>query len=276
MLERYIKRAVKEKWALGQFNFSTFDQLKSIVQASSETKSPVILGNSPGEISFFGMEEAFLLCSFYKKKNKKIFLNLDHGIDLKQVKKAIDLGYDMVHFDGSKMEFKENIKETKKVVAYALKKKVLIEGELGSIPGRSVVNQAKALKTKKVVSIQEVKEFSEKTRVDLLALSFGNLHGVYQTKPVIDFSLIKEARETQIPLVFHGGSGTSNQDIKKAINLGVVKVNINTELRSVWAESLRKEIKKSIVPYQVLEKPQKEVILKVKEKIKVLGSQNKV
>jgi ketose-bisphosphate aldolase len=276
MLRKYIKKAFQGKYALGQFNFSTLDQMKSIIKASDNLKSPVILGTSNKEADFFGMEEASLMVSFYKRKGKKVFLNLDHCTSLEKIKKAVDLGYDMVHFDGSKLEVKDNIKETIKVLKYAHRKKVLVEGELGLIPGSSKSYQGKALIKKDFVSIQDISNFIEKTKVDLLALSVGNLHGVYSSKPKINFNLLKQVSRKRIPLVFHGGSGTDDNDIRKAIKLGVVKVNINTELRIAWKESLKKELAKNVfAPYDLLEKSQRNVILKTEEKIKLFKSDNK-
>ena len=115
-LKYFFGRAKKEKWAIGQFNFSTLEQLKAIVSAAKKLKSPVILGTSQGEANFFGLEEATLLRDLYRKKFPYIYLNLDHGKDIDLIKKAIDLGYDCVHFDGSGLDFQENLKITKKIV----------------------------------------------------------------------------------------------------------------------------------------------------------------
>jgi ketose-bisphosphate aldolase len=278
MLDKYFKKALKNKWAVGQFNFSTLDQMKSIIKASWELKSPVILGTSRKEADFFGIEEAAILVKFYQKKKKNsFFLNLDHAIDLETIKKAIDTGYDMVHFDGSKLDINENIKETVKVLKYAWKKKVLVEGELGIIPGRSGLNKGKAQETKKTASVEEIDLYLQKTKVDLLALAIGNVHGIYGSMPLINFSLLEKIQKKRINLVFHGASGVSDNDIRKAINLGVVKINVNTELRILWKDNFRKEAEKDIfAPYELLEKSDQAVFLKVKEKIKLFKSDNKV
>ncbi len=278
MLKKYIKEAWRGKWAVGQFNFSTLDQLKAILEASENLKSPVILGTSEREADFFGIEEAGLLVSFYRKKRKGIFfLNLDHGGKLETIKKAIDSGYDMVHFDGSKMVLEGNIKETVKVLKYARRKNALVEGEMGHIFGKSSYHKKEIELKQKLASIEDIKLFLEKAKVDLLALAVGNVHGIYSRMPSIDFNLLKEAQKMKVPLVFHGGSGVSDSDIRKAINCGVVKINVNTEIRIAWKKSLEKKLKtKDFAPYKLLQDSQKNVALKVKEKIKLFGSGGKI
>ena len=133
-LKQYFDKAQKEGWAIGQFNFSDFTQMKGIVATAEKTKSPVILGTSEGESNFFGLEEAVALRDVLRKRTGlPIFLNLDHGKSFGYLKQAIDAGYDMVHFDGSKLTLEENMKRTKEVVKYAKWKGVLVEGEVGRI-----------------------------------------------------------------------------------------------------------------------------------------------
>ena len=153
-LKYFFKKAKKEKWAIGQFNFSTLEQLKAIVSAAEKLKSPVILGTSQGEVNFFGIEEAILLRDLYRKKFPYIYLNLDHGKDVNLIKKAINLGYDCVHFDGSGLDFQENLKITKKIVKYAHKKGCLVEGEIKSIHGGSEIHKELPKKSAKKYMLQ--------------------------------------------------------------------------------------------------------------------------
>jgi ketose-bisphosphate aldolase len=278
MIKNYLEKARKEKWAIGQFNFSTFDQLKSIIETSKKMRAPIILGTSKKEVDFFGIQEVVNIVSFYKKRdNAKIFLNLDHEIDFERIKRAIDLGYDMVHFDGSIMKIEDNIKDAVKVLNYAHRRNVLVEGEVGRIFGKSSIysiKKAKIDKTK-LASIEDIDLFIKKTKIDLLALGVGNVHGV--EKPSIDFNILIEAGKRQVPLVLHGGSGILDKDIKKAIKCGVAKININTELRIAWKEGLKKSIKGlDLAPYDLLLSSQKAVSLKVEEKIKLFNSKGKI
>ena len=279
-MKHYFKKAQKGKWAIGQFNFSTLEQLRAILAASAELKSPVILGTSEGESDFLGLEETIALFEIAKMKYKaKAFLNLDHGKDINLIKKAIDFGYAMVHFDGSNLPLKKNIQITKNIVKYAYKKGVLVEGELGLIQGESKVHNTKAKVNKRnLTSPEQVSDFVRQTKVDSLAVAVGNLHGVYKGGMKIDFKRLEEiSKETNIALVLHGGSGIANSDIKKAIKLGIVKININTELRIVWKESLEKALKKGeIKPYKSLAKVQDSIQKKVEEKIILFDSKRKI
>ena len=254
-LKYFFGRAKKEKWAIGQFNFSTLEQLKAIVSAAKKLKSPVILGTSQGEANFFGLEEATLLRDLYRKKFPYIYLNLDHGKNIDLIKKAIDLGYDCVHFDGSSLDFEENLKITKKIVRYAHKKRCLVEGEIKSIQGSSEVHK-KLPREILLEDIEKAKEFVKKTEVDSLAINIGNLHGVYAKSIRLKIDHLQKIKKA-IPvfLVLHGGSGTSKKDIKEAIKNGVVKINVNTELRITWRETLEKILRKhrgTVKPYNIL------------------------
>ena len=279
-LKSYFKKAQKGKWAIPQFNFSTLEQLRAILTASAKLKSPVILGTSEGESGFMGLEETIALFEIAKMKYKaKAFLNLDHGKDINLIKKAIDFGYAMVHFDGSNLPFKKNIQITKNIVKYAHKKGVLVEGELGYIEGESKVHAQKAKVNKRnLTSPEQVSGFIRQTKVDSLAVAVGNLHGVYKGGMKIDFKRLEEInKETNIALVLHGGSGIADSDIKKAIKMGIVKININTELRIVWKESLEKTFKKGeIKPYKILTAVQDLIQKKVEEKIILFDSKRKI
>jgi len=256
MIKSVLKKAQKNKYAIGQFNFSTLEQLRGII--SGLGKKPAILGMSENELKYIGLEEAIALVEIAKVKyNAHLFLNLDHGKDIKLIKKAIDYGFPMVHFDGSSLELEKNIRYAKKVVQYAHKKGVLVEGELNDIKKGSLT------------SFKEAKEFISKTGVDSLAVAVGNVHG-YDKKVKLNFDRLKELNKLKIFLVLHGGSGISDKQIKKAIKLGIVKININTELRMSWKKGLINNLKsEEIKPYNILPLVQKEVEKKVKEKLNI-------
>lgn len=281
-IKYYFKKAQKEHWAIGQFNFSTIEQLRGILEAAKETKSPVILGTSEGESKFLGPEEILALVEISKSKHGvSAFLNLDHGKDLDWIKRAIDLGYSAVHFDGSDLSLERNMEYTKKIADYAHKKGVLVEGELGWIGGESKFHKDEArIEEKNLTKIEEVELFVKKTGVDSLAVSIGNIHGVYQSMPKLDFERLAGInRKSKAFLVLHGGSGISNEEIKKAVECGINKINFNTELRLVWRESLLKvlqENQKEIRPYKILPQIQISIQKKVEEKISLLNCKNKV
>lgn len=277
-LDQILKKAKREKWAIGQFNFSTIEQLKGIIGAAKKLSAPVILGTSEKESKFLGLEETIAQVRILENKmGLKLFLHLDHGKDLNYIKRAIDLGFDSVHFDGSELPFKENLKLTKEIVNYGHKKDVLVEGELGYLRGESRFFQKKkvAIKKEDLTKPEQAQEFVEKTKVDLLAPAIGNVHGIYPEMPELDFERLKEINQkTDAFLVLHGGSGLSRDEIKKAIKSGIQKININTELRLVWRESLQKILKtsKEIKPYIILPQVSQAIEKKVEEYIKLFRS----
>jgi len=271
-----FKKAQRGRWAIGQFNFSNLETLKAIVQAAEKLKSPTIVGTSEGESKFVGLEQAAALVKSYREKTKlPIILNLDHGRSFDYIKKAIDAGYDAVHFDGSGLSLEKNIQETKKVVNYARKHGVLVEGEAGVIGD---VGKQKGVLTEPKDALRFVKE----TKVDSLAVAIGNLHGIEASgiNPKLNLKRLKEIKEKigNIPLVLHGGSGTPEADIKKAIKSGIVKININTELRMAYTNTLKKSFQEKpteIVSYKYMPLVVEAVQRVVEEKIRLFGSQNK-
>jgi len=277
-LNQILKKAKREKWAIGQFNFSTIEQLRGITGAAKKLSAPVILGTSEKESKFLGLEETIAQVRILENKmGLKLFLHLDHGKDLNYIKRAIDLGFDSVHFDGSELPFKENLKLTKEIVNYGHKKNVLVEGELGYLRGESRFFQKKkiAIKEEDLTRPEQAQEFVEKTKVDLLAPAIGNVHGIYPEMPELDFERLKEINQkTAAFLVLHGGSGILRDEIKKAIKSGIQKININTELRLIWRESLQKILKtsKEIKPYIILPQVSQAIEKKVEKYIKLFGS----
>jgi len=286
-----LKKAQLNKYAVGSFNFSTAEVLKAIVLAAKELNSPVIVSTSEGEASFFGMREAAALVEAWRHGSKlPIILNLDHGKNLETIKKAIAAGYNAIHFDGSNLPYKENIRQTKAVVEYirsvekTFEREIIVEGELGYLRGSSSVHQeVLEIKPEDLTSPAQALEFVEKTGIDSLAVAVGNAHGVFvksEEKLNLErLAQIKEALGERVFLVLHGGSGISAEDIKKAIELGIVKININTELRVAYKEGLAEELREQpqeTTPYKILE-PSFEAVKKVvAEKIKLFGSENKI
>jgi len=285
-LRYFFKKANKEKWAIGQFNFSALPQLKGIVEAAQDLKSPIILGTSEGESKFIGLETTVALRDALRKKtNLPIFLNLDHGKSEGLIKLACKLGYDMVHFDGSKMKLSENIKQTKKIVKFAKKFGVLVEGEVGILGTESskIYKEDFKIKEEYLTKPEEAERFVKETGVGCLAVSIGTFHGmkIKGENPRIRLERLKEIRRKTkgVFLVLHGGSGTQAADIKKAIEIGIVKININTEIRRAFTENLRRTLNKNseeIVPYKYFSPVVQKVQKVVEKKIKLFKSSNKV
>ncbi len=285
-LKQYFRAAQKGKWAIGQFNVSNIETLKGIFEAAKKLKSPIIIGTSEGESRFLGLRQTRALASLFEAETGvSAILNLDHGKTFDYIKKAIAAGYDSVHFDGSALPLSQNIALTRRVVRYAAKFGVLVEGEVGMIPGSSkILEKLSKSKIEDLTDPAAAKNFIDKTGVDSLAINIGTFHGIMFSgkNPRINIARLKEIREAlgkKVFLVLHGGSGTPPGDVKAAIKLGIVKVNINTELRKAFTGALKTLFKKKseeIAPYKYLPKSILAVQRTVEEKIKLLGSVNKL
>ena len=285
-LKNYFQKAQKEGWAIGQFNISNLETLRAIVQVAQKLKSPVIIGTSEGESKFLGLKQSVTLVqSFKNETGLPIFLNLDHGKSFEYIKEAVEAGYDSVHFDGSILSLEENIKTTKEIVDYAHKKGVLVEGEVGFIAGASeLLERAPEIKEEDLTNPEDALRFIKETGVDSLAVNIGTFHGIEASgrNPHINLQRLREIKEKvgdRVFLVLHGGSGTPEEDIKEAIKLGIVKININTELRLAFTNTLKQvlaENPEGTTPYKYMPKVMEAVQKVVEDKIKLFGSDNKI
>ena len=277
-LREYIKEAEEKKVAIGHFNISNLEGLHGIYNTAKKLNVPIIIGLSEGEEDFVGREEAVaLINSIRERDNYPIFLNADHHYNFEKVKGALDIGYDSAIIDAVKLPIEENIILTKKCVDYAreLSKKgnrdILIEAELGFIGTSSKLLDKipEGVGDATMTKPEDAKYFVEKTGIDLLAPSVGNIHGMVKGgNPKLDIKRIKEIREAcGVPLVLHGGSGISDEDFKEAIKAGISIVHINTEIRVAYKEALEKYLKENpneVAPYKILQ-PAVEAIEKVVE-----------
>jgi len=273
-LREYIKEAEKKEVAIGHFNISNLEALHGIYNAAKKLNLPVVIGLSEGEESFVGKEEAVaLIRAIREKDNYPIFLNADHHYGFDSIKLAVDAGYDSAIIDAVKLPLEENITLTKKCVDYAksLNREVLIEAELGFIGTSSKLLDEipEGVSEVTMTKPEDAKYFVEKTGIDLLAPSVGNVHGMVKGgNPRLDIKRIKEIRETcGVPLVLHGGSGISDEDFTNAIKAGISIIHINTEIRVAYREALEKYLKenpKEVAPYKILQ-PAVDAIEKVVE-----------
>ncbi len=281
-LKEYFAKAKKQKWALAQFNFSCAEQLQGIVRAALRQRSPLLVGTSEGDAGFLGIHQAVALVAAYRKEfNVPIFLNFDHAKSLQSIRSAIVAGYDAVHIDGSRLGLKENILLSKKVVQLAAKSRIqVVEGEIGEIPGHSRVYRSKVAKKDMFSDPKEASRFAKETGVDNLAINIGSAHGIYRGGERLNLSLLQEIKKrVQCGLVLHGGSGVNARDVLSAIKLGVVKVNVSTDLRLAFSKKLREVLSqnpKEITPYNIFP-PVVEAVQKIVEKqMQFFGSANKI
>lgn len=286
-MNELFDKALKEQYAIGQFNISTNEQLRAAIEVAVELSAPIIIGASESERNHLGDNQIVSLVeSWQKETNQPIILNADHCQTYESAKKAVDAGFNAIHFDGSMLNFNKNIKITERVVKYARKKdkNIIIEGELGYMRGGSEIHSQKIeIMPSDLTKPEEAKEFYQKTGINNLAIVIGNIHGVEpdNLNPHLNIDILSDIKSS-VPtgkFVLHGGSGTPVDDIMKSIETGIIKININTELRIAFSNALKNYIKdnpEQIKPYNIMA-PTIEATKKViREKIKLFGSNNKL
>ncbi len=233
-LNKVLKSAARFNYTVGAFNMHNLEMLPAMILAAKKQGAPIIIQTSVGTAEYIGHEVIVSVCrSLADSQSVDVVLHLDHCTKFSEIKKAIDLGYLSVMFDGSSLSFQENILRTKEVVAYASARGVSVEAELGTISGSEDGISAE----KAYTDPEKAKIFVEETKIDALAVSVGTCHGSYKAKTELNFELIKKLHETvDIPLVIHGGTGVKEEDIKFCVDHGIRKFNVGTELLVGWTK----------------------------------------
>lgn len=251
--------------AVGHFNVSDLVLLKAVLAGGRELNVPVVVGLSEGEREFVGTRTiGALVRSLREEFDFPIFLNADHTHSLAKGIEAAKAGFDAIVFDLSALPFEENIRQTKQAVE-ALKSinpSMMVEGEIGDIGTGSEIHDKAPDLAKGLSSPEEAKQYVESTGVDILAPAVGNMHGLLksmvsgETKKRLDIERIAGIKNaTGAFLTLHGGSGTDDDDLRKAIGAGINVVHINTELRVAWRRGLEQGLAKmpeEVVPYKIL------------------------
>ncbi|KKS30975.1 hypothetical protein A2380_04070 [candidate division WWE3 bacterium RIFOXYB1_FULL_43_24] len=276
-----LKKAREKGVAIGAFNVGNLETFKAITQAAANLRSPVLIEASPGEAGFMGLKQLVCLARAYEDQIQlPVILNLDHGESVETILDAIKAGFDYVHYDGSKFSYEENLENASIVVEEAHKKGVIVEGEIDHIEGSSTDHTKEDTKMYSKPELftdpREAKEFVEKTGIDVFASFIGNLHGIYADVIHLNLDKLKEitAALPHTYLSLHGGSGVYDDDVRNAIKMGIVKVNVNSELRVAFKMTLQEEIGKTteIAPYKYMKRPIEEVQKVVESKMKLFGS----
>jgi fructose-bisphosphate aldolase class II len=273
-------KALEGGYAVGAFNTNNLETTKAIFSAVKSKKSPVIFAATPSAFSYAGADYLSSMVHLAAREVRApVSLHLDHGLNLKDIMTALRNGFSSVMIDGSKLPFDENVVLTKKVTEIAHTVGVSVEGELGRLVGtedRISITEREAAMT----NPKDAKTFVAETGIDSLAVSIGNAHGWYKGKPELDFERLKAIRDiVEIPLVLHGASGIPGEDIKKAIPLGITKINIDTEIRDAFKRgvcSFMEEHPEIFDPRKIL----KPAVLRMQEivesKIDLFGSAGKL
>ena len=251
--------------AVGHFNISDLVLLKATLAGARELNVPVVVGLSEGEREFVGTRQiGALVRSLREEFDFPIFLNADHTHSLAKGIEAAKAGFDAIVFDLSALPFEENVRQTKQAVEAlkAINPSMMVEGEIGDIGTGSEIHDSSPDLSKGLSSPEEAKQFVESTGVDILAPAVGNMHGMLrsmvrgETKKRLDIERIASIKQaTGAYLTLHGGSGTDDDDLRRAIAAGIDIVHINTELRVAWRRGLEQGLANmpdEVVPYKIL------------------------
>jgi len=264
-LRNVLEQAQAARVAVGHFNVSDLVLLKAVVEAARELNVPVIVGASGGERAFMGVSQIVALVqSLREEMDFPVFLNADHTHSLPEALEAAKAGFDAVVFDVSTLPFEQNVRQTREAVA-ALKgvnPAILVEGEIGDIGSGSEIHETAPDLAQGLTSAEDAQRYMASTQVDILAPAVGNMHGMLksmvrgETRKHLDIARIAAIKgATGALLTLHGGSGTEDEDFRKAIGAGINIIHINTELRVAWKRSLEQALATQpdqVAPYKVL------------------------
>lgn len=273
-LSDVLKKAQKEKYAVGLFNTTDTDMLQAAIETAEELKSPIIIGTAEillpyGELKLIAPS----IIAAAKRASVPVVVHYDHGLTFERCMEALKLGFSSVMFDGSAKDYESNIKETAEIVKIAHSMGATVEGEIGHV---GVAANEDNLLTDMYTTPEEAKSYLDSTVVDALAVAIGSAHGVYKKKPMLNLERLHEIHNTvDVPLVLHGGSGLSDDDFRNTISDGIAKVNIFTDLCLAGNRAMEDGLKKGVDYLEIRNLKVEEIKKTVAEKMKLFGSVGK-
>lgn len=281
-LKDLLNHSSKNKYAVGAFNVTSINFIDPIIEAAIESNSPVIMQLAEVHFRYLNLEHiAPAIIRAAKEVDIPVCVNLDHGKNFDTIIRAIRAGFTSVMFDCSEETLDVNIEKTKEIVKIAHSVGVGVEGEIGNIGGEAVGIAAPTpheASAESFTKVEDAVRFYEETGVDALAISVGNVHGTYKGKPNLDFERIDKINKAiPIPIVLHGGSGISDDDFRKAISLGISKINFYTEMSAGAVKAVRVFLSENpdCISYGDLSKiVQKNIKNIVMGRMEVFGSKN--
>ena len=237
--EKMLADAQKGGYAVGAFNVENMEMVKAVIAAAEELRAPVMLQTTPSTVKYASVDMySAMAMAEAKKATVPVCMHLDHGNSYELALAAMEAGYTSVMIDGSHEDFENNIAVSKKVADVAKAKGIPVEAELGKVGGKEDDLEAEADTN---TDPQEAKEFVERTGVNSLAIAIGTAHGFYVGTPVLDKERVSQIRElVDIPLVLHGASGLTDEDVRECVSRGICKVNFATELRVAYTDAVKK------------------------------------
>lgn len=256
-LKQVLNLCEARQCAAGSFNTPNLESVIAVIQAAEELDVPVILQHAQVHEEFMPLHVIGpVMLEFAKRAKVPVCVHLDHGETLDYICEALNMGFTSVMYDGSVLPFEENAANTKMAVSFAGQTGASVEAEIGSMGKRETGSgEAGAEKDPEKIYTdpEQAKIFVETTGIDALACSFGTTHGVYISKPMLDFSVVENVRrKTDIPVVMHGGSGVSEEDYRKAIKAGVRKINYYTYMAIAGGNGVREHIQKEALDAPVM------------------------
>ena len=273
-LNEVLKKAQKEKYAVGLFNTTDTDMLQAVIEAAEESNSPVILGTAEvllpyGELKLIAPS----VIAAAKRAKVPVVVHYDHGLTFDRCIEALKLGFSSIMFDGSAKPYEQNIAETREMVKIAHAFGATVEGEIGHVGEAAKEDN---LLTDMYTTPEEAKAYLEATGVDALAVAIGSAHGVYKKKPMLNIERLKEiSSAVKVPLVLHGGSGLSDDDFKNTIRNGIAKVNIFTDLCLAGERAMKDGEEKKLGYLETRNLKVEYIKESVKHKMALFGSVNK-
>ncbi len=278
-----LKKAQEGGYAVGAFNANNMEIAQAIIEVAEEERSPVILQASQGAIKYAGLDYIVAIVRVAAEgATVPVALHLDHGTDLDQNIKCLRAGFTSLMVDGSKLPFEQNVEITKKVCDMAHACNIPVEAEIGQIGKAEDTDEPGVTieKTKDFLAKpEEAKKFVEQTKLDFLAAAVGTIHGCRTPFAKLEIDLIKTIRKlTDVPIVLHGASGCSDEEVKKGIAAGISKINIDTRIRMAFVGKMKEIMEKNpkeIDPRKILG-PAKDAAKKiVRSRMKVFGCTGK-
>jgi ketose-bisphosphate aldolase len=272
-IKYWENKALLGHYAIPHFNVWNAEMLMGIIDAAEEAKAPVIISFGTGFVGNTSFEDfSHMMVSMAKKASVPVILHWDHGRSMEIVQNAYNHEMNSVMRDASAFEFEENIKLTKEVVDYFHPLGIPVEAELGHVGNETVYEEA--LASYQYTNPDQAAEFVQRTGCDSLAVAIGNQHGVYTSEPKLNFEVIEKVRAAvNVPLVLHGASGISDADIKRAISLGIAKINIHTELCLAAMDAIQANTNDSFL--EIERKVRSAVKERALEKIELFGTKGR-
>jgi len=277
-----LKHARVHQYALGAFNVLDTHFLRALFAAAKQQRSPFIINIAEVHFKYLSLDTLVEAVKYEAARHDiPVVLNLDHGLHFEAVVQALRLGFTSVMFDGSTLDYEENVRQTREVVKMCHAVGVSVEGELGAVGGDEGGALYGHADEAFFTDPQKARDFVDRTGIDALAVAIGNAHGKYKGEPKLDFTRLEAIRQqTALPLVLHGGSGISDADFRRAISLGIHKINFYTGMSQAALAAVDKSMTARDQIYdefaELMLSIEQAIANIVAEQMRIFGSEGKI